>query len=185
MVSTMSQTTIPYVGFIAGTTITCKVNDNEQAVLVEELKPGMLVKTVSGAFYPVDKMGSRILTQPSHDQRIPNRLYVLSKSDYPSLTADLVMTGYGAILLSEGSDTDKRHMIEVYGIIRVADKRLCFPSIADSKASLSPTTGDVTIYNFSLKHKEKGREFGIYANGLEVASANLPHMSNPVYTVIQ
>jgi hypothetical protein len=179
-----AQPVFPYVGFVAGTMITCKVNGKEETIAVEQLKPGMLVKVSTGDFRPVDKMGSRVLNNPSDIQRIANRLYVLPKANYPSLTADLTMAGNSAVLVADASDAARRQMVAVHGVIRVTDKRFCLPCAADAKAALSPLTGNVTIYNFSLNHPDKVRDYGIYANGLEVASSNLPHMLNPSYSAI-
>lgn len=171
----------PHIGFVADTMITCKVDNTEQAVAVQNLKPGMLVKTAD-AFRAVDKIGSRVLSNPSTADRLANRLYLLSKANYPSLTADLTMTGNRAILTHSATDADRHQMIEVMGRICVADKKFCIPCAADANATISPLQGDVTIYNFSLVNPCRTMVNGVYANGLLVDHSSMFHMANAVYT---
>ena len=175
---------LPHIGFVADTMITCKVGSTEQAVAVQNLKPGMLVKT-AGAFRAVDKIGSRVLAQPTTTDRLAERLYLLSKANYPSLMADLTMTGTRAILASSATDADRHQMIAVMGRICVTDKMFCIPCAADVNATISPLEGEVTIYNFSLVTPHHMMSHGVYANGLLVDHSPTFHMANAVYTQLK
>jgi len=174
----------PFVGFTEGTLITCKVNNKEETVAVQNLKPGMMVKTGDGLFRPVDKIGSRSLTNPTGSARVAERLYTLKKTDHPSLTADLTVTGNRSVLAHTVTDADRRQMIAVHGRITVADKKFCVPCVADAKAQPAAVTGAVTIYNFSLVCPGRVTSYGVYANGLLVDSANIAQMMNPAYTLL-
>lgn len=177
--------TVPYVGFAAGTQITCKINGMEQAVAVEELKPGMLVRTRFNGFCAVDKVGQRTLVNPSSQDRLANRLYVLPKANYPSLTADLTITGNRSVLIPVANDAQKRQMIAVHGRICIADRQYCLPCAADANATLDPVQGDVVIYNFSLESSNRVVNQGVFANGLLVDNSSSVHMMNKAYTLVQ
>jgi len=175
---------LPFFGFIEGTLITCKVNNTEQGVPVQNLKKGMLVKTSTGSFRPVDKVGTRELTNPSSTDRLANRLYTLSKASYPSLTEDLTITGNRSTLIPTASDVEKRQMIVAHGRICVTDKKFCLPSAADAHATPFTVEGAITVYNFSLDHPIATMNYGVYANGLVVDCSSKAHMMNKAYTIL-
>ena len=177
--------TVPYVGFVADTMITCKVNGTEQAVAVQNLKPGTLVKTTSGMFRPVEKIGSRSLTNPATSNRLANRLYTLSKADYPALSEDLIMTGNRSVLVPTTTDAQKRQMIAVHGCICVTDKLFSLPCAADANATPFTVAGEVIVYNFSIVSSRKTTNYGVYANGLLVDCSSSVQLMNKVYTLLQ
>jgi len=175
---------VPYLGFVADTMITCKVNGTETTVAVQNLKPGMLVKTASGMFRPVEKIGTRSLSNPGTSDRLANRLYTLQKAHYPALTQDLTITGNRSVLISSATDAQKRQMIAVHGRIMVADKKFILPSAADANATPHTTAGDVTLYDFSLVSAMKTLNYGVYANGLLVDCSSSVRMMNKAYTLL-
>jgi hypothetical protein len=175
----------PFVGFVEDTMISCKVNNQEEAVAIKDLKPGMLVKTGNGSFRPVEKIGYRVFTTPSTSERVAERLYTLKKSNYADLTADLTMTGNRSLLSKNATDVERREMVSVHGRIIVADKHFCVPCLSASNVEPSSLTGDVNLYNFSLKHMDRVMTYGVYANGLLVDCSSTVQMMNPVYTLIQ
>jgi hypothetical protein len=175
---------VPYLGFVEGTMIACKVNGTEQTVAVQNLKPGMLVKTASGMFRPVDKVGTRSLNNPGTSERLANRLYTLAKAHYPSLTEDLTITGNRSTLIHSATDAQKRQMIAVHGRIMVADKRFTLPCAADANAVPFIVEGAITIYDFSLVTAMKTMNYGVYANGLLVDCSSSVRMMNKAYTLL-
>lgn len=174
----------PIVGFTEGTMITCKVNGVEQAVAVQDLRKGMLVKTSLNGFKAVDAVGSRVVTIPDSAAPSADRLYVLSKEKIPSLTQDLTISGRCATLVDSTSDADKRHMIAVLGRICTVDKKFCLPVCAHADAVLSSTVGSTTLYNFSLDSVDRNNTFGVLANGLLVTHSMSFHMNASVYTLL-
>ena len=175
----------PFVGFVEGTMITCKVNNQEEAIAIQDLKPGMLVKTGNDSFRPVEKIGYRSFTTPTTSERIAERLYTLKKSDYPVLTADLTMTGNRSLSSKTATDAERRDMVSVHGRIIVADKHFCVPCVSAANAEPSTLTGNVTIYNFSLKYIDRVMTHGVYANGLLVDCSATIQLMNPSYTLVQ
>ena len=165
--------------------ITCKVDGMEQDVAVQNVRPGMMVKTATGIFRPVDKVGSRSLTNQGSSNRLANRLYTLSKANYPSLTADLIMTGNRSVMIPTTTDDQKRQMIAVHGRICVTGKLFCLPCAADANAVPFTVEGAVTVYDFSLIHPARTINYCIYANGLQVDSSSMVCMMNKAYTLIQ
>lgn len=160
--------TIPTVGFAAGTLITCKVDDTEQQVAVENLRPKMLVKTSLNGFKAIDRVGSATTTE----------MYTLSKETHSDLTADLTVTGDRCLLVDTLTDA-QRDQIVADGKIRVVEKKFSLPvSMTDAVV----VQGETTVYNFSLEHADKLMSRGVYANGLLVDHSCILHMMMKGYT---
>ena len=188
---------MPHSGFLEGTKILCKVNGVEQYVAIETIRPGTLVKTEQRRFIQVNKVGSvavqnsGVATRMVHDTRTVRpastsnnvTLYVCSKANYPELTEDLTLTGSQSILLAQMSDQQIRDTIQVAGRIALADKKHCVPVCVDSKATVCPTVGSHTCWNFSLVGGQNTK-YGVYANGLSVASSCETDMKSH-YTLVQ
>ena len=179
------MSTPPYYGFVEDTKITCKVDGKEKEVAIQDLRAGTLVKTSTGDFRPVEKIGTRTLNNPGHSDRIPNRLYTLSKSAYPSLTEDLITTGVQALLVSDATDAERRQMVAIRGRITVTDKKFCYPCAADEKAVPFTTAGSVTVFSFSIAHPIRMMTYGVYANGLLVEPMPSGTMANPMISLLQ
>ena len=175
----------PYVGFAAGTKITCKIDGTEQTVAVEDLKPGMLVKAHANGFRPVDKIGYRTFANPGSSERLAQHLYVLPKVRYPSLTSNLTITGTRSVLIPVADDAQKEQMIAVHGTVSVTDRRYGLPCAADANATLHPIKGNMVIYNFSLVGASPDVNYGVFANGLLVDNSSAFHMMKKAYTLIQ
>jgi hypothetical protein len=176
---------LPCFGFVAGTKITCKVDNVEQDVTIENMKPNMLVKTSNGQFRPVDKIGSRVLTNPSNAERTADRLYTIPKSKYASLTEDLVITGNRSLLIPYVDDEQRRQMASILGRIVVTDKLFSLPAAANAHAVPYTVAGDITVYDFSVSHAIRTMNYGVYANGLLVDCSSMVNLMNPLYTLIQ
>jgi hypothetical protein len=174
----------PIVGFTEGTMIMCKVNGVEQAIAVQDLRKGTLVKTSLNGFKAVDAVGSRSVTIPDSAAPSADRLYVLSKEKVPSLTQDLTISGRCSTLVDSTSDADKRQMIAVLGRICTVDKKFCLPVCAHADAVLSSTVGATTLYNFSLDSMNRDTVYGVLANGLLVSHSMSFHMNSSVYTLL-
>jgi hypothetical protein len=153
---------IPAVGFSVGTQITCKVDDTEQQVAVENLRPKMLVKTSLHGFKAIDRVGSATASE----------MYTLSKEKHPDLSADLIATGNRCLLVDTLTE-EQRAQIAADGKIRVVEKKFCLPiSMTDAVVA----QGETTVYNFSLEHMDKLLSRGVYANGLLVDHSCILHM---------
>ena len=153
---------IPAVGFVAATMITCKVDGTEQQVAVQDLRKGMLVKTSLGGFKAVDRVGSATAMEVA----------TLSKENHSELLADLTVTGNRCVLVDSLTE-EQRAQIVADGKIRVVEKKFCLPV---SLAGAVKVQGEMTVYNFSLEHVDKLLSRGVYANGLLVDHSCILHM---------
>ena len=161
---------IPAVGFVAATMITCKVDGTEQQVLVQDLRKGMLVKTSLGGFKAIDRVGSAMAMEVA----------TLSKENHSELSADLTVTGNRCVLVDSLTE-EQRAQIVGDGKIRVVEKKFCLPvSITDAVK----VQGETTVYNFSLEHVDKLLSRGVYANGLLVDHSCILHMMMKGYTTL-
>jgi hypothetical protein len=164
---------LPCFGFVAGTKITCKVDNVEQDVAIENMKPNMLVKTSNCQF------------RPSNEDRTADRLYTIPKSKYASLTEDLVITGNRSLLIPYVDDEQRRQMASILGRIVVTDKLFSIPAAANPHAVPYTVAGDITVYDFSVSHAIRTMNYGVYANGLLVDCSSMVNLMNPLYTLIQ
>ena len=157
-----AEQSIPTIGFATNTMITCKVNSTEQQVAVQDLRPGMLVKTSLSGFKAIDRVGSATTMEVA----------TLSKEIHSELLADLTVTGTRCVLVDSLTDA-QRAQIVADGKIRVVEKKFCLPV---SLTGATVAQGETTVYNFSLEHVDMLMSRGVYANGLLVDHSCILHM---------
>jgi hypothetical protein len=170
--------------FLEGTKILCKVNDTEQYVAVETIRPGMLVKTCRDGFKPVKLIGSRAMDNSGSAARDKNSLYLCSKAAYPELTEDLTITGCHAILVDQVTDVHRRGIIKTLERIFVTDKKYRLPACVDERATVVQTAGTFTVWHFALEHYDVKMNYGVYAQGILVESSPIWHMNLKNYTLV-
>jgi hypothetical protein len=168
--------------FLEGTAILCKVDGVEKYVPVEELKNGTLVKTSRDGFKPVVAIGKGSIQNPGTDERIKDRLYKCSPSNYPDLKEDLYITGCHSILEFPITEKQKEDTIKHLGKLFVTDKKYRLMACVDERAEPWNSEGTYTIYHFALEHHDDKMNYGVYANGgllVETCSINfLKNKSN-------
>ena len=154
--------------FKEGTKILCFVDDVETYIPIEDIRPGMIVKTYwDGWKHPVKFVG-RGKTFNSKREGDRNRLFKLSKNDCPDLIEDLYLTGTHSLLVKELTEEEKQHMDDLiwplwlYKIydhykILACHYHLCEP-VCDEKTE--------TIYHIVLDDPDPYFNFAIYANGV-------------------
>ena len=104
--------------------------------------------------------------------RYPDRLYQLTKNNYPELFEDLVITGRHCILLDNISKYQKS-LINNYNKIDYIDNKILLPCFLDKKSSIYKKLGVYAIYHFALENTNVNKKYGVYANGLLVESCSI------------
>lgn len=159
--------------FKEGTLILCMVDGNEKYVPVEHLRKGTLVKTSLNGYLPIDMIGFSTIAHNADQDRIKDQLYLCSKYNYPDLFEDLVITGCHGILIDEFINDEQRQKTEdVNGDIYVTDKKYRLPACVDERATVYPSIGRFTVYNFALENDHYYMNYGVYANGLLVETCS-------------
>lgn len=141
--------------------------------LVQELRNGDLVKTVSSGFKKIEHIGFSKMYHNANDVRSKDKLYRCSTSEYPELTEDLVVTGCHSILVKSFKDHEQMEKTqEVLGRICVTEKHYRLPACVDDRTKIFEEEGVHTIWHFSLEHSDYYMNYGVYANGLLVETTS-------------
>ena len=166
---TVEQVPVPC--FTGDAKILCKIDGVEKYVPIQNLRSGVLVKTLKDGFKPIDMIGKREFYHPASDERIGEQLYVCTKEKYPELTEDLVLTGGHAILVSAFKNNEQRQMVEkAYGKIYITDDRYRLPASVDDRTDIYNIPGTYTVYHIYIA-SDNYNNYGIYANGLLVETS--------------
>jgi hypothetical protein len=164
--------------FREGTQILCFHDGKEQYLPVEKLRTGTLVKTPLAGFLPIDLIGRKKLQNPSHRQRIENRLYRCSKENYPQLFEDLYITGHHSILVDKLTEEQKEKTIKIMKRVFITDDKYRLLACIDERAEPFAEVGEYMIYHFALENDVYHWNYGVYANGLLVESCSKEYLEN-------
>jgi hypothetical protein len=163
--------------FLEGTTILCQEDGSEKYLAVETLKPGTLVKTSLDGYKPVVLIGKGTIQNPGDDERIENRLYKCSTSNYPELKNDLYITGGHSILEFPITEKQKEDIIKHVGRLFVTDKKYRVMACIDERAEPWNSKGEYSIWHFALENNDEKMNYGVYANGgLLVETCNIHYL---------
>ena len=151
--------------FLEGTTILCQVDGVEKYIPVEQLKKGTMVKTSLDGYKAVVLLGKGNIQNPDNDERIENRLYKCSTSNYPQLKDDLYITGCHSILEFPITEKQKEDTIKHLGRLFITDKKYRLMACVDERAEPWNSKGDFPIWHFALENADERMNYGVYANG--------------------
>jgi hypothetical protein len=152
--------------------IMCFHNGEEKEMFVQDMRPGVLVKTLLDGYLPVHMIGTSKLWNPDNANRFTDRLYLLSQDKYPELNEDLVLTGAHSILVDELSVLEREKTFEKFNDIYVTDNKYRLIAEFDERAVPYEVEGEFNIYHFALKHDSEFCNYGVYANGLLVETCS-------------
>jgi len=163
--------------FKEGTKILCLTPQmKEEYVPIQNIRKGDLVKTSLHGFVPVSMIGKSVISNPGGLERIKNRLYKCSKSQYPELFEDLYITGCHSILVNNLSELQREKTIESLGDIFITDRKYRLMAYLDERCEPYSEMGRYTIWHFALENDDYYMNYGVYANGLLVESTSKRYM---------
>jgi len=165
--------------FKEGTNILCldQETNTEKYIPIEDLRNGVLVKTLFSGYQPICMIGSTKIYNSGDKLRGKNRLYRCRKEKYPELNEDLIITGCHSILVYTITDKERADLEELMGKIYVTEKRYRLMACVDERAEPYEEEGLFTIWHFALEHEHIRANYGVYANGLLVESSSKRMMS--------
>jgi hypothetical protein len=150
---------------------------NRGYIHVQDLKRGDLVQTLKHGLKPICLLGkSHILHHSESSSK--DKLYICSKSKYPEVFEDLVMTGSHALLVNSLTQGEKEAVKTFYGKLFITDPMYRFPVSLDTRAEIYEDEGEHTIYHIALENDDLFKNYGIYANGLLVESCSKNYLKN-------
>ena len=165
--------------FNKGTQILCWKDNKEQYIAVENLRKGMLVKTLDHGYKPIELMKRGVHTL---GRLVDRGMYKMKKQG--TMINDLEMTGFHAILVDENdSEYENDKLIQSKHFKSNKDKlpidgKIRIRSMFCHNFKKMPRN-EYTIYSFALDRDQY--QYGIWANGVlvETTSHNvLEAMSN-------
>ena len=150
--------------YVKGSQILCRDNIRECYVKIENIRPGMLVKTYPTGYKRVMVIQKNFI-QNTVD-RVENKIYRLPKSKNKNLFQDLYVTGLHSILVPSLTPEQEQKTISSWGgIIKICN-------LYRLMAHLSPEFEDVKdeevyeIYHLVLENANETANDGIWANGI-------------------
>ena len=165
--------------FNKGTQILCWKDNKEQYIAVENLRKGMLVKTLNHGYKPIELMKRGVHTL---GRLVDRGMYKMKKQG--TMMNDLEMTGFHALLVDENdSEYESDKLIQSKHFKSNKDKlpidgKIRIRSMFCHNFKKMPKN-EYTIYSFALDRDQY--QYGIWANGVlvETTSHNvLEAMSN-------
>lgn len=150
-----------------------KILTDDGYKLIEDLRPGHLVKTLNNGFKAIHTIGKRVMNHYYSETRIKDQLYKCSPKDFPEVFEDLIITGCHSILVDDFKSEEQRHKtISVNGKIYETDDKYRLPACIDDRTTVYDIDGTYTIYNLALENDNYYWNYGIYANGLLVETTS-------------
>jgi hypothetical protein len=80
--------------------------------LIEEIKAGDLIKTLSHDYVPVNIIGRKVIPNKMSDLPI-DRLFVCTNENYPEVFEDLYITGLHSILVDELTENQHENVVKL------------------------------------------------------------------------
>jgi len=151
-----------------------KILTDRGYVLIQHLRKGDLIKTVSSGFKKIEHIGYSKIHHNTDDDRVKDKLYRCPMSEYPELIEDLVITGGHSILVKEFKDDEQMEKNKaVFGSTPVIDEHFKLLAFIDDKTKIFEEEGVHTIWHFALENTDEFGKYGVYANGLLVETIDI------------
>jgi uncharacterized repeat protein (TIGR02543 family) len=160
-----------------------KILTDKGYVLIQELRKDDLVKTISSSFKKIEHIGYSKMYHNVNDDRIKNKLYRCSTTEYPELIEDLIITGGHSILVKEFKDDEQMEKNKAVfgGSIPVIDEHFKLLAFIDDKTKIFEEEGVHTVWHFALENTNDLGKYGVYANGLLVETIDINGILNKDY----
>jgi hypothetical protein len=155
----------------------CFIDGQEQELMVQDIRNGVLVKTFKSGYKSVCMIGTNKMVNLGNNKRVEERLYICKKEKYPELTEDLIITGCHSILLDNITDEQREKVINKFGRIMVTEGKYRLTAAMDERAVPHNCYGEFNIYHFALENDIYTYNYGVYANGLLVESCSKRYLA--------
>lgn len=176
--TTSSDTPVAYaVCFKENSKILCLIDGIEKEMLIQDIRPGVLVKTLLNGYVPVHMIGTSKLFNPANSERFTDRLYLCTTEMYPELNEDLIITGGHSILVDKLKGDQEKKIINKFKKIYITNNKYRLVAEFDDRAVPYNEEGEFNIYHFSLENKNYYSNYGIYANGLLVETCSKRYLT--------
>ena len=162
--------------FKTGSKILCLKDSSEQYVPVEQLRKGDLIKTLSGEYIKINLIGKSTINNPDNNDRGPNRLFILRRSNYPELNEDLIITGCHSRLVDRLTERQKNRHLQLMSNLYITTGKFRLMAFIDENAEPYIDPGVHEIWHFALDNENEVCNYGVYANGLLVETASIKNM---------
>lgn len=150
------------------------LKDNiEQYIPIQDLRKGDSVKTYKHGYKKIEIISKKDFTNPDHQHRMKDRLFLLSKDNYPALIEDLVITGCHSILVDSLTEEQRQSTITFLDQIYITDDKYRLMALCDEKCEPYLNTEPTFIYHLALENEDYYKNYGIYANGLLVETTSI------------
>jgi hypothetical protein len=182
---TVSNTSLFYANYLSGgisqlslvEPVTCflkgtKILTKDGYRMIEELRKGDLIKTLQNGYVPIDMIGYSEIFNSGDEERIKDRLYVCSSSEFPEITEDIVITGCHCVLVDHLKEDQRKKIIELMGGIYITDNKYRLPACVDERTRPYSKKGYFSIYHIALENNDYYMNYGVYANGLLVETTS-------------
>jgi hypothetical protein len=123
----------------------------------------------------VELIGKATMKNVGDSERVEDRLYKLSPSNYPELKEDLFITGAHSILVDTITDKEREELTQQLGQIFVTDGKYRLTAMVDQRSEPWNSEGTYTVWHFALENSNIKTNYGVYANGgllVETCSIN-------------
>jgi len=167
--------------FNENTKIMCLVDGQEKELLIQNIRNGVLVKTLRSGYKPVCMIGTSQMYNPGTNERFTDRLYICKKEKYPELNEDLIITGCHSILVDDITAVQREKIMKQMKDIYVTEGKYRLNANLDDRAEPYNCAGKFNIYHIALENEFYIKNYGVYANGLLVESCSkryLKELSN-------
>jgi hypothetical protein len=158
--------------FKEDTKILCLIDDEEVYIPIQDLRKGILVKTLASGYLPIELIGHSSIYNSSNKERGIYRLYRCSQEKYPDLLDDLIITGCHSILEKDISEEQREKLIMSTGKIYITENRYRLLACLDDRTDTYEVEGTHKIWHFALENENNYSNYGVYANGGLVESCS-------------
>ena len=165
--------------FKEGTKVLCQVNGVDTYQPIETLKVGTFVKTSRDGYKRIELIGSGSLHNPGSNERLEDRLYKCSRTNYPELSEDLYITGHHSILVDTLTEGQREQLVKYMGRLFITDNKYRLIACVDERAEPLASEGIFPIWHLALENKDVKMNYGIYVNGgLLVETCSIDTLKN-------
>jgi len=141
-------------------------------VPIQNLRKGDLIKTLKHGYIAIDMIGTSEFINPICEERIKDKLYVCSQTEYPEVFEDLIITGSHSILVDEFKNDEREKTNQILTRIFVTDNKYRLPACVDERSKPYEKDIKTKIYHIALENENYYGNYGIYANGLLVETCS-------------